>query len=239
MTRGEKLPSHIAIIMDGNGRWAKRRNLPRIMGHKEGAKSVRAVTEACAELGIKYLTLYAFSTENWKRQESEVNFLMRLLKDYLVKEKKTMMKNNVRLLAIGNISKLPSEVKKELAAAIKLTSKNTGLKLVLALNYGSRDEITMAAKNIAKKYSAGSIQFSRITENTITEHLYTKGIPDPDLMIRTSGEMRLSNFLLWQLSYAEFYVTDTLWPDFRKPQLIEALETFNKRERRFGGVTND
>lgn len=179
MKRGEKLPTHIAIIMDGNGRWAKHRNLPRIMGHKEGAKSVRAVTEACAELGIKYLTLYAFSTENWKRQESEVNFLMRLLKDYLVKEKKTMMKNNVRFLAIGNISKLPAGVKKEIAKVIKLTSKNTGLTLVLALNYGSRDEITMAAKSIAKKYADGRIRVSDITENTIAEHLYTKGIPDP------------------------------------------------------------
>ncbi len=232
------VPEHIAIIMDGNGRWAKQRSLPRIMGHREGAKSVRAITEACAELKVKYLTLYAFSTENWKRPHKEVAFLMNLLSHYLVKEKNTMMKNNIRLLTIGDTSKLPLGVKTELSKTIKLTSKNTGLSLVLALNYGAKDEITKAIKTIAKKCISRKISPSKITEQTIADHLYTKNIPDPDLMIRTSGEMRISNFLVWQLAYAEFYITDILWPDFRKAQLVKAIEEYNNRDRRFGGVRN-
>ena len=232
------VPEHIAIIMDGNGRWAKQRSLPRIMGHREGAKSVRAITEACAELKVKYLTLYAFSTENWKRPHKEVAFLMNLLSHYLVKEKNTMMKNNIRLLTIGDTSKLPLGVKTELSKTIKLTSKNTGLSLVLALNYGAKDEITKAIKTIAKKCISRKISPSKITEQTIADHLYTKNIPDPDLMIRTSGEMRISNFLVWQLAYAEFYITDILWPDFRKAQLVKAIEEYNNRDRRFGGVQN-
>ena len=232
------VPEHIAIIMDGNGRWAKQRSLPRIMGHREGAKSVRAITEACAELKVKYLTLYAFSTENWKRPHKEVAFLMNLLSRYLVKEKNTMMKNNIRLLTIGDTSKLPLGVKTELSKTIKLTSKNTGLSLVLALNYGAKDEITKAIKTIAKKCISRKISPSKITEQTIADHLYTKNIPDPDLMIRTSGEMRISNFLVWQLAYAEFYITDILWPDFRKAQLVKAIEEYNNRDRRFGGVRN-
>ncbi|MEI7640187.1 MAG: isoprenyl transferase [bacterium] len=232
------VPEHIAIIMDGNGRWAKQRSLPRIMGHREGAKSVRAITEACAELKVKYLTLYAFSTENWKRPHKEVAFLMNLLSHYLVKEKNTMMKNNIRLLTIGDTSKLPLGVKTELSKTIKLTSKNTGLSLVLALNYGAKDEITKAIKTIAKKCISKKISPSKITEQTIADHLYTKNIPDPDLMIRTSGEMRISNFLVWQLAYAEFYITDILWPDFRKAQLVKAIEEYNNRDRRFGGVRN-
>ncbi len=232
------VPEHIAIIMDGNGRWAKQRYLPRIMGHREGAKSVRAITEACAELKVKYLTLYAFSTENWKRPHKEVAFLMNLLSHYLVKEKNTMMKNNIRLLTIGDTSKLPLGVKTELSKTIKLTSKNTGLSLVLALNYGAKDEITKAIKTIAKKCISKKISPSKITEQTIADHLYTKNIPDPDLMIRTSGEMRISNFLVWQLAYAEFYITDILWPDFRKAQLVKAIEEYNNRDRRFGGVRN-
>ncbi len=224
--------------MDGNGRWAKQRSLPRIMGHREGAKSVRAITEACAELKVKYLTLYAFSTENWKRPHKEVAFLMNLLSHYLVKEKNTMMKNNIRLLTIGDTSKLPLGVKTELSKTIKLTSKNTGLSLVLALNYGAKDEITKAIKTIAKKCISRKISPSKITEQTIADHLYTKNIPDPDLMIRTSGEMRISNFLVWQLAYAEFYITDILWPDFRKAQLVKAIEEYNNRDRRFGGVRN-
>ena len=224
--------------MDGNGRWAKQRSLPRIMGHREGAKSVRAITEACAELKVKYLTLYAFSTENWKRPHKEVAFLMNLLSHYLVKEKNTMMKNNIRLLTIGDTSKLPLGVKTELSKTIKLTSKNTGLSLVLALNYGAKDEITKAIKTIAQKCISRKISPSKITEQTIADHLYTKNIPDPDLMIRTSGEMRISNFLVWQLAYAEFYITDILWPDFRKAQLVKAIEEYNNRDRRFGGVRN-
>ncbi len=237
MDKKMKVPAHIAIIMDGNGRWANKRNLPRVLGHKEGAKSVKAITEACAELGVKYLTLYAFSTENWKRPEKEVGFLMDLLSSHLDNEKKTMMKNNVRLLTIGDIDRLPAKVTKKLDSVKKATSKNTGLKLVLALNYGSKREITKAVRDIAAKAKKGRIKISDINEETISGHLYTKGMPDPDLLIRTSGEMRISNFLLWQIAYSEIYVTDVLWPDFRKKELLAALENFSARERRFGGVT--
>jgi undecaprenyl diphosphate synthase len=236
MTKENKLPQHIAIIMDGNGRWAKKRNLPRIFGHKEGAKSVRAVTEAAAEIGIKYLTLYAFSTENWKRPEKEVGFLMGLLKDHLENELPSMMKNNIRLLTIGDISKLPEAARKKLDEVRKKTSKNTGLKLVLALNYGSKAEITAAVKKIASQARQGKISVGAINDKTISKSLYTKDIPDPELMIRTSGEMRISNFLLWQIAYSEIYITDVLWPDFRKKELLAALHEYYRRERRFGGV---
>lgn len=236
MKTRHNLPTHIAIIMDGNGRWAKKRNLPRFMGHREGAKSVRAITEACAELGIKYLTLYAFSTENWKRSAKEVGFLMSLLEDYLGKELATMQKNNVRFRVIGDIAALPEEVRGKIAENEKATARNTGLTLVLALNYGSKDELTRACRSIAADAKRGKLNPAKITQKTITERLYTKGMPDPDLLIRTSGELRVSNFLLWQLAYAEFYITPVLWPDFRKPGLLKALREYAKRERRYGGV---
>jgi len=236
MENDGKLPAHIAIIMDGNGRWAKKRNMPRVFGHKEGAKSVRAIIEAAAELGIKYLTLYAFSTENWKRPEKEVKFLMGMLKESLKNELPTMMKNNVRLLTIGDIRRLPKKLIDKIGEVKKKTSKNTGLKLILALNYGSKDEITKAVRKIAAEAKSGRLPINLISEDTISKHLYTTGIPEPDLMIRTSGEMRISNFLLWQIAYAEIYVTPVLWPDFRKEELIAAIEEYKKRERRFGGV---
>ena len=236
MDKNLKIPPHIAIIMDGNGRWAKKRNMPRVFGHKQGAKSVRAVTTACAELGVKYLTLYAFSTENWKRPEQEVGFLMKLLSDYLDKETKTLMKNNVRLMTIGEIDRMNPSLYKKLQDVKKLTSKNTGLKLVLALNYGSKREITKAVKSIAADVKNKKIRVSDINEELFSKRLYTAGIPDPDLLIRTSGEIRVSNFLLWQIAYSEIYVTDVLWPDFGKNNLMLALEEYSSRERRYGGI---
>lgn len=236
MDKNLKLPSHIAIIMDGNGRWAKKRNMPRIFGHKQGANSVRTITTACAEIGIKYLTLYAFSTENWKRPKQEVGFLMKLLSDYLDKEIKTLMKNNVRLMTIGETKKMDVEVYKKLNNVKKITSKNTGLTLVLALNYGSKMEITRAIKSIAEDVKKGKVKINNINEKLISSRLFTTDIPDPDLLIRTSGEMRLSNFLLWQIAYSELYVTDVLWPDFDKKHLIKAIEEYNNRERRYGGI---
>ncbi|OPZ66433.1 MAG: Ditrans,polycis-undecaprenyl-diphosphate synthase ((2E,6E)-farnesyl-diphosphate specific) [Candidatus Aerophobetes bacterium ADurb.Bin490] len=233
-----RLPAHIAVIMDGNGRWAKKRGLPRIMGHKEGAESVRVITESCAELGIKYLTFYAFSTENWKRPEPEVKFLMSMLDSYLKRERVTIMKNNIRFKSIGDRKKLPAVVVKKINMLEKESAKNTGLTMILALNYGSRDEIKNAVVKIAKKVKKGETAPSEITEKMIEENLYTKGVPDPDLMIRTSGEMRISNFLLWQLAYSELYITATLWPDFRKKELVAAIENYQARDRRFGGLTN-
>jgi len=224
--------------MDGNGRWAKKRGLPRIMGHKEGAESVRVITESCAELGIKYLTFYAFSTENWKRPEPEVKFLMSMLDSYLKRERVTIMKNNIRFKSIGDRKKLPAVVVKKINMLEKESAKNTGLTMILALNYGSRDEIKNAVVKIAKKVKKGETAPSEITEKMIEENLYTKGVPDPDLMIRTSGEMRISNFLLWQLAYSELYITATLWPDFRKKELVAAIENYQARDRRFGGLTN-
>ncbi len=236
MAKKKKLPSHIAVIMDGNGRWAKKRNLPRIWGHREGAKSVRETTETCAKLGIKYLTLYAFSTENWKRPKKEINFLMKLLEEYLEKEKETMLKNNIALEAIGDISKLPGPVRRKIASVKKATSKNSGMTLVLALNYGSRKEIINGVRKIAKEAACGKINPSKINEKNFKKYLYTKKIPDPDFLIRTSGEMRVSNYLLWQIAYSEIYVTKTLWPDCRKKQLRAALAEYGNRERRYGGV---
>ncbi|HNZ28810.1 MAG TPA: isoprenyl transferase [Candidatus Goldiibacteriota bacterium] len=233
-----RLPAHIAVIMDGNGRWAKKRGLPRIMGHKEGAESVRVITESCAELGIKYLTFYAFSTENWKRPEPEVKFLMSMLDSYLKRERVTIMKNNICFKSIGDRKKLPAVVVKKINMLEKESAKNTGLTMILALNYGSRDEIKNAVVKIAKKVKKGETAPSEITEKMIEENLYTKGVPDPDLMIRTSGEMRISNFLLWQLAYSELYITATLWPDFRKKELVAAIENYQARDRRFGGLTN-
>jgi undecaprenyl diphosphate synthase len=232
----ENLPTHLAIIMDGNGRWAKQRHLPRVEGHRVGVESVRAVLKTCGELGIKYLTLYAFSVENWNRPKDEVDTLMKYLARYLKSEVSEMSKNNVRLEVIGQVYRLPEFVQEQLAKTQAALAKNTGLTLVLALSYGGRTEIIEATRALAEKVKKGEIEPAEITEQVFSQHLYTRHIPDPDLLIRTSGEMRVSNFLLWQISYAEFVVTPTLWPDFRKPQLIEALEEYARRHRRFGGV---
>lgn len=229
-----KLPLHVAIIMDGNGRWARERNLPRVRGHQAGVDSIRDVVRAAGEMGIRYLTLYAFSTENWARPKEEVSFLMNLLSEYLDKELQEMTSNNVRLNIIGRIEDLPEEVRDKLKRNLKETEKNTGLVLMLALSYSSRVEIVDAVRVLAEKARKGAIMPENITLDVFADHLYTRGIPDPDLLIRTSGEMRISNFLLWQLSYTEIVVTEKLWPDFRRTDFVAALEEFAKRERRFG-----
>lgn len=229
-----RLPKHIAIIMDGNGRWAKERGYDRIFGHQNGVVSVREVTEAAAETGIEYLTLYAFSTENWGRPQAEVNALMELLIDTIEKETPTLNKNNVRLLAIGDLSRLPESAGLKLQRCIDVTSKNTGLALVLALSYSSRWEIKNAIFEIGKEICNGNLKPDEITDELISSYLTTKSIPDPDLLIRTSGETRISNFLLWQIAYTELYFTPTHWPDFRKENFYEAICDFQCRERRFG-----
>jgi undecaprenyl diphosphate synthase len=231
-----QLPQHVAIIMDGNGRWAKQRHLPRIEGHRQGAESARTIIRAAGDLGIKYLTLYAFSAENWNRPKDEVDALMKYLIHYLKAETPDLNKNNVRLDAIGQIYRLPENVQEQLKKSIATLAKNNGLTLVLALSYGGRNEIVEAVRGIAGKVRRGQLEPADITEQTVSQHLWTRHLPDPDLLIRTSGEMRVSNFLLWQISYAEFVITPTLWPDFRKPQLYSALEEYAKRHRRFGGV---
>ena len=230
------LPSHVAIIMDGNGRWAKERGLPRVEGHRHGAESVRAVVRAAGEVGIKYLTLYAFSVENWSRPKEEVDTLMKYLARYLKNEVAELQRSNVRLQAIGQIYRLPEFVQEQLKKTIALLSKNNGLTLILALSYGGRTEIVEAVRSIAAKVKEGQIDSAEINEQVFAQHLYTKNWPDPDILIRTSGEMRVSNFLLWQISYAEFVVTPTFWPDFRKAQFFEALEDYTRRHRRFGTV---
>lgn len=229
-----KLPKHVAIIMDGNGRWAKERGYDRIFGHQNGVTSVREITEAAAEIGIQYLTLYAFSTENWSRPQSEVDALMELLIVTIEKETPTLNKNNVRLLAIGDLSRLPGNAGEKLQRCILQTSKNTGLALVLALSYSSRWEITNAVKEICKAVQVGTHSIENINEELINNYLTTKSIPDPDLMIRTSGEERISNFLLWQIAYTELYFTETHWPEFRKENFYQAIYKFQQRERRFG-----
>ena len=228
------LPKHIAIIMDGNGRWAKERGYDRIFGHQNGVTSVRETTEAAAEIGIEYLTLYAFSTENWSRPQSEVDALMELLIDTIEKETPTLNKNNVRLMAIGDLSRLPGNAAEKLQRCIAVTSENTGLALVLALSYSSRWEITNALKEICAEILAGNYTINDINDDLISNHLTTKYIPDPDLMIRTSGEERISNFLLWQIAYTELYFTQTHWPAFRKENFYQAIYEFQQRERRFG-----
>jgi undecaprenyl diphosphate synthase len=230
----EKLPAHIAIIMDGNGRWAKERGLSRLVGHQNGVESVRKVTEAATKIGIKYLTLYTFSTENWNRPQAEVDALMELLVENIVKETPTFHKNNVRLEAIGDLERMPAKVLARLRACIAETSVNTGLTLVLALSYSSRWELTDAMRKIAKKVAAGEISADEITEQTVAQHLTTAAIPDPDLLIRTSGEVRISNFLLWQIAYSELYFTPTHWPDFREEEFYKAIVDYQHRERRFG-----
>jgi len=233
----ENLPKHVAIIMDGNGRWAKQKGNQRIFGHKNGVKAVREVTEAGAEIGIKFLTLYAFSTENWNRPKLEIDALMQLLVSTINSETKTLMKNNVRLMAIGNRNSLPKQVNTNLQKSIDETSGNTGLTLILALSYSARWEITEAVKQIAEKTKDGSIQIEDITEDLVSNYLTTKNIPDPELLIRTSGEYRISNFLLWQIAYSEFIFTDKLWPDFRKQDFADAIVNYQSRERRFGKIS--
>ncbi|MCF8274111.1 MAG: isoprenyl transferase [Flavobacteriaceae bacterium] len=229
-----RLPKHIAIIMDGNGRWAKKLGMARAFGHENGAKSVRQVIEGCAELGVENLTLYAFSTENWNRPKLEVQTLMKLLISSLKKEINTLHDNNIRLCTIGNLNSLPSKVNKELVEVMEKTKLNTRMTLTVALSYGSREELVNTIKEISLKVKNNIISPEKIDESIINEHLYTRNLPDVDLLIRTSGEQRISNFLLWQIAYAELYFTNTLWPDFTKEDLYHAIIEYQKRERRFG-----
>ncbi|MHA3773789.1 isoprenyl transferase [Verrucomicrobiota bacterium sgz303538] len=229
-------PRHIAIIMDGNGRWARERGKSRILGHQQGAESVRAVTEACVELGVEYLTVYAFSTENWKRPPEEISALFALLEHFIAQELPTLMKNNVRLQAIGRLHELPESCQTALRDAIAQTSKNTATTLILALNYSGRAELTDAVRDLCTEAAAGRLSPEQVSAELISQHLYTRDFPDPDLLIRTSGELRLSNFLLWQLSYTEIYVTSKLWPDFGKEDLRTAVDDYSKRQRRYGGL---
>lgn len=230
----DNLPKHLAIIMDGNGRWAKKQGLLRALGHEKGTKSVRVTVETCAKLGIENLTLYAFSTENWNRPKLEVDTLMKLLVNSLKNELETLTKNNIRLNCIGTIELLPSTIKKELLSVIEKTKNNSRMTLTLALSYGSREELLNAVKIISDKVKNNIISIGSIDESIINEHLYTRNLPDVDLVIRTSGEHRISNFLLWQIAYAEFYFTDVLWPDFKEEDLYAAIISYQKRERRFG-----
>ena len=238
----ERLPRHIAVIMDGNGRWAQRRHLPRVAGHRAGVESARTIIDTCARLHIPALTLYAFSMENWRRPKAEIDFLMRLLRQYLRKELPVIHRNNIRLQIIGRTEQLPEEVQTDVAKGVALTAQNSGMVLTVALNYGGRAELVDAFNAILdhfrKKASNGNGALAnfRVDEETIAENLYTAGLPDPDLLIRTSGELRISNFLLWQIAYAEIYVTETLWPDFRRAELYAALADYQKRERRYGGL---
>lgn len=229
-----KMPRHIAVIMDGNGRWAKQQGKARVFGHKSGVESVRSTIETCTKLGIEYLTLYAFSTENWNRPKLEVKTLMSILVSSLKKELKTFQKNNIKLSAIGNLDGLPESAKNGLNDVIEKTKNNTALTLTLALNYGSREEIVNVIRNISEKVVNNNLKIEEIDENVINNHLYTFSLPNVDLMIRTSGEKRISNFLLWQIAYAELYFTDTLWPDFRENHLYAAIIDYQNRERRFG-----
>lgn len=232
----QDVPRHIAIIMDGNGRWAESRGLPRVKGHEVGAESVSAVTTACRELGVSALTLYSFSTENWKRPEDEVGALMGLLARYLVQERREILDNGIRLGAVGQLDRLPLAVRAALRELMHASRDNTKMTLTLALSYGSRQEMVEAARALAKKAASGRLRPEHIDEKSFAAELQTAGLPDPDLLIRTSGELRLSNFMLWQLAYAEIYVTDTLWPDFRRPELEAAFAAFGARERRFGAT---
>ncbi len=234
-----RFPQHIAVIMDGNGRWAQRRHLPRVAGHRAGVRSAREVIETCARLKIPALTLYAFSLENWRRPKAEIDFLMRLLREYLRKELPVIHRNNIRLLVIGRPEQLPAEVQRDVERAMRQTAENTGMRLAVALNYGGRAELVDAFNAILDRVRHNGLSTYPVDEQTIADHLYTAGLPDPDLLIRTSGEMRVSNFLLWQIAYAEIYVTETLWPDFTRAQLFEALLDFQKRERRYGGLSGD
>ena len=234
--RVDQIPRNIAVIMDGNGRWAKRKNLPRYEGHQEGAKTAEHVAQCCVDFGMQSLTLYSFSIENWKRPKTEVNALMHLYAEYLVGIRPNLMKNNVRLVHLGQMAGLPQMVSDALSATMTITGANTGMVLALALNYSGRAEIVDATRAIAQAYKDGRLQLGDINEICISRHLYTAGLADPDLLIRTASELRVSNFLLWQISYSEFYVTDTLWPDFTKESLDEAILAYAHRDRRFGAV---
>ena len=233
---GAGLPSHVAIIMDGNGRWAKKRLLNRINGHEMGSRTVRTIVRACREMGISHLTLYAFSTENWQRPKKEVAALMSLLDKFLQAEQKEMMARNIRLRVLGQVERLPSGVRKSLQQTLAATKNNTAMNLILALSYGGRSEIVHMVRTVADKVKQGLLEPDAITEALVAEHLYTRGIPDPDLLIRTSGEMRISNFLLWQIAYTEIFVTPTLWPDFSREEFVQILNEYQTRERRFGTV---
>jgi undecaprenyl diphosphate synthase len=233
----ERLPRHMAIIMDGNGRWAKQRGKPRIFGHKAGAESVRAIVDTATRLGIKAVTLYAFSTENWKRPRDEVSGLMQMLKRYLKSELKEVHKNNIRFQAIGNLAGFSEDIQKELGAAMEKTAGNTQMTLSIAINYGGRAEILQAAKRAARELIDRGLSVENMLDEDIERYLYTHGLPEVDLMVRTSGEFRISNFLLWQLAYSEIYVTPVLFPDFRRPEIFEAILAYQKRERRFGDVS--
>lgn len=232
----ESIPSHVAIIMDGNGRWAKKKLMNRVKGHEQGSKTVRSIVTAARELNIGILTLYAFSTENWARPKLEVKALMMLLKRFVVSERKELLKNDIRLNIIGQKDKLPLDVQKEINATVELTKNNDKMVLNLALSYGSREEITTGVKKIAEKIRSGDLDPDSITPDLISDHLYTKTMPDPDLIIRTSGEFRLSNFMLWQAAYSEIYISHTLWPDFSEHEFIEILKNYQERDRRFGKV---
>lgn len=229
-------PAHIAVIMDGNGRWAQRQGLPRIEGHRRGVESVRRVTEECARLDIDQLTLYCLSSENWKRPQAELDFLMHLLEQYMIEERSTIMQNNIRVCTIGRREGIPGTVQREIDKTITLSSNNSGTQLCLAINYGGRCELLDAVRNIASAVRENRLQLDEISEQTVDEQLYTAGMPDPDLLIRTAGEMRISNFLLWQISYSEIWVTDRCWPEFREDDLHEAIRDYANRERRFGGL---
>jgi undecaprenyl diphosphate synthase len=230
-----RLPRHIAVIMDGNGRWAQKRHLPRVAGHQSGTKSARITIETCARLKIQALTLYAFSVENWRRPKAEIEFLMQLLREYLRREMPLLQKNNIRMRFLGRSNELPEAVQRDTREAMEATADNTGMVLSVALNYGGRAEIVDAMNSILAERNGNSAG-SPVTEEQLERHLYTGGLPDPDLLIRTSGEMRVSNFLLWQIAYAEIFVTETLWPDFNRARLLEALVEYQKRERRYGGI---
>jgi len=230
------MPTHVAVIMDGNGRWAKKRNMPRLYGHRQGVETVRTIVQSCVDLGIKYLTLYAFSTENWKRPEDEVDGLMRLMMEYFTKEIDKLNKKGVRVRILGNINQLSKGARDCAYDAMNITKENSVLNLNIAINYGGRDDIVNAFKQIAKKINTNQLTINDISENTISEYLYTYNMPDPDLMIRTGGEKRLSNFLIWQLSYAELWFTDIYWPDFTKETLCNAIYDYQCRDRRYGGL---
>jgi len=232
----EKRPRHVAIIMDGNGRWAQRQELPRIRGHQQGAKTVRVITEECARIGIEQLTLYCLSSENWKRPADELEFLMFLLSQYMIQERETMMENNIRLEIIGRRDRIPADVQTAMDKSLAMTANNTGTCLCLAINYGGRSEIVDAIRRICEKVAQNEITPGDVSETLVSEHLYTAGMSDPDLLIRTAGEMRISNYLLWQISYAEMWVTEKMWPEFGIADFHEAIEAFSKRNRRFGGL---
>lgn len=233
---GMRIPEHVAIILDGNGRWAKKKRMPRNYGHAQGSKTVEKICEEAYRMGVKYLTVYAFSTENWTRPQDEVEALMKLLRNYMKDCLKTSSKNNMKVRILGDLSKLDEDIKTSIIELERASAENTGLNFQVALNYGGRDDIMRAAKKIAVDYKAGTLSLDDIDENLFCGYLDTKGIPDPDLLIRTSGEQRISNFLLWQLAYTEFYFTDTLWPDFNKAELRRAFEYYSSRNRRFGAV---